>query len=911
METGGLGNGEVRGVVKFWERWRKARRFDDDWRAEMEHHLAMKEASLIAGGLGAEEARRRARVAFGAGAQWRDDVRGHWAPLALEALARDLRYGFRVLWRDRGFALVALLTIGLGIGANAAIFALLNGLLWRALPVHAPERLVRLRVTNLPKTDRQWRGGKEVKPEERLQVPYATYLSLSKQEDSFEGLFGMAGHGGMAVEVNGEGRKLKSCTVTGTYFPVLGVRAAAGRLLDARDDRVGEPQGGWGVVLSHAAARSFFGSAEAAVGKAILVERVGMRVVGVAEKDFVGIHPGFAAAMWIPVSAFETMFPKWKWRTDSSHWMMQVFGRLREGRSREDAAARLRGISPAFMEEILPADTRGEDAVQHRAMKLDLVEARSGYSWFTLQYGPALWTMLAAVIAVLLIAVANLTNLALARGTARREEIAVRLALGASRGRVLGQLLIEHGIVASAGLLLGLALAVAIRAALLQSMGSGGDAIPLDAPLDWRVLGFLAALFCFTVALCGFAPAWMALRSYAREGAPKREFRAMSALRALLLAGQIALTFALLGGAALMTVSLRELLGEKTGFTKAETLFLQPDFFNAGMRREDGRKVYARVLDGARAIPGVEGAAWSMQAPLGPSLQAFTVDFRGVAPGSAKERMVYAHLVSDGYFAAMETPLVAGREFRGAGAEGAPEAILSENLARRNFGTAEAAIGRELRRERGEWIRIVGVARDVKYTNIREAEPPTLYLNTWDQDGLLGLNLVMRGRVDGRRVMALFEKEVGKKPFLTESSLAGNLLESVKRERLLTALLAAFAAFAVFISGIGVLGLFSYSVALRRREIAIRMALGAGLGAIAGHFAQRGAALALAGLSGGALLCLWGRQALDAYLYKVSAGNPWIWAAAAGTLLALAAAASWWPARRAALQAPMTVLKSG
>ncbi len=891
--------------MKFWERWWKSRRLEEEWRLEREHHLAMKEGALRGEGVSDEEAGRLARVAFGAGSRWQDPVRGAWVPLALEGFGQDLRYGMRVLLRDRGFALVALLTIGLGIGANAAIFALLNGLIWRALPVSAPEQLVRLRVTNLPKTDRQWRGGREVAPEDRLQVPYATYVSLSKQTDLFQGLFGVAGHGGMAVEANGEGRKLKSSTVTGTHFPVLGVRAAAGRLLDAREDRVGEPEGGWGVVLSYAAARSMFGSAEAAVGKAILVERVGMQVVGVAEEGFVGIHPGFAAEMWIPVSAFETMFPKWNWRTDSKHWMMQVFGRLREGARREDVAARLRAMSPALMEEVLPADTRGEDAAQHRAMKLDLLEARSGYSWFTIQYGPALWTMLGAVVAVLLIAVANLANLALARGTARREEIAVRLALGASRGRVLAQLLVEHGILAGAGLLLGLGLAVGIREALLLSMGGGGKAIPLDAPLDGRVLGFLAGLLCLTVAVCGFAPAWMAVR----EVTPKREFRVMNGLRAALLAGQIALTLALAGGAALMGVSLRELLRERTGFTQAETLFLQPDFFNAGMKREDGRRVYARVLDAVRAMPGVQGAAWTMQAPLGPSLQAFSAEFRGVAAGTPKERMVYAHLVSDGYFAAMEAPLVAGREFRGATAKGGLEAILSENLARRNFGSAEAAIGREVRRDGGEWMRVVGVARDVKYSNIREAAPPTLYVNSWDQEGLLGLTLVMRGRVEPRSVMALFEREVGKKPFLEESSLADNLRESVKKERILTGLLGAFAAFAVFISGMGVVGLFSYAVALRRKEIAIRMALGARMEGVAARFARQGVGLALAGLLGGGVLCYWGRQELDAYLYKVSAGNVWIWTGAVGALLALAAGASWWPAWRAARVAPMAVLK--
>lgn len=891
--------------MRFWERWRKSRRFEEDWRAEMEHHLKMKEVALRGEGEPEEEARRRAKAAFGGQSQWQEEARRQWVPLFWESLGQDLRYGWRVLWRDRGFSLVALLTIGLGIGANAAIFALLNGLLWRDLPVRAPEELVRLRVTNLPKSDRQWRGGREVAPVDRLQVPNATYEALGRDREVFQGVFGVAGHGNMAVEVNGEGRKLKASTVTGTHFPVLGVRAAAGRLLDSREDQIGEPEGGWGVVLSAAAARKLFASEQVAVGKAIRVERVWMRVVGVAEEDFAGIHPGFAAEIWIPLSAYETMFPKWKWRTDSKHWMMQVFGRLQPGVTQAQAAARLRGMSPALMEEVLPTDVKGEEAAQHRAMRLDLLEARSGYSWLTIQYAPVLWTMLGAVLAVLLIAVANVANLALARGTARRGEISVRLALGASTGRVRRQLLVEHAMLAVGGMVLGLGLALGIRAALLYSIGSGGQAVPLDAPLDARVLGFLAAMLVLTVAVCGLAPAWMAVRT----GAPKKQMQAMSGLRAGLLVGQIALTLALAGGAGLLGASLRELLREKTGFTARETLFLHPDFFNAGMKVEDASRVYARVLDAVRAMPGVEGAAWTMQAPLGPSLQAFTVDYRGRAEGSPKERMVYAHLVSDGYFAAMEVPLVAGREFPGAYAKQAPEAILSENLARKVFGSAAKAIGQELRRDGGEWLRVVGVARDVKYTNIREAEPPTLYLNTWEQKMALGLTLAIRGRVEAKPVMELFAKEAGKKPFLAESSLATNVSESVRKERVMAVLLGSFATFAVLISVTGVVGLFSYAVALRRKEIAIRMALGARMESVAARFAKQGVALAMAGVVGGGLLCFWGRQALDAYLYRVSAGNVWVWAAAVGLLLALAALASWMPAWRAAKVDPMGVLK--
>lgn len=891
--------------MKFWERWRKSRRFEEDWRAEMEHHLAMKEQALRADGVTPDEARRRARVAFGGQAGWQEEARRQWVPLLVESVGQDLRYGLRVLWRDRGFALVAVLTIGLGIGANAAIFALLNGLLWRDLPVRAPEQLVRLRVTNLPKSDRQWRGGREVAPVDRLQVPYATYEALGRKEEVFQGVFGVAGHGNMAVEVNGEGRKLKASTVTGTHFPVLGVQAAAGRLLDAREDRMGEPEGGWGVVLSAKAARQLFGSTEAAVGKAIRVERVGMQVVGVAEAGFEGIHPGFAAEIWIPLSAYETMFPQWKWRTDSKHWMMQVFGRLQPGVTMEQASAKLRNMSRALMEAVLPVDVKGEDAAQHRAMQLGLLEARSGYSWLTVQYGPVLWTMLGAVLAVLLIAVSNVANLALARGTARREEIGVRLALGASVGRVQRQLLVEHALLAVGGVLLGLALAVGIRAALLQSIGSGGRAVPLDAPLDYRVLAFLVALLGVTVAVCGFAPAWMAVRM----GAPKKQARAMTGLRAGLLVLQIALTLALAGGAGLLGVSLRELLREKTGFTAKDTLFLQPDFFNAGVKAEDMPRIHARVLDAVRGMAGVEGAAWTMQAPLGPSLQAFSVEYRGRAPGSPKERMVYAHLVSDGYFAAMEVPLVAGREFRGSAASGGQEAILSENLARRVYGSAEKALGQELRRDGGEWLRVVGVARDVKYTNIREVEPPTLYLNTWDHQGAKGLTLAMRGRMEARPVMALFEKEAGRKPFLAESSLAENVKESVRKERVMTVLLGAFAGFAFLISATGVVGLFSYAVALRRREIAIRVALGEREGSVAARFGKLGLGLAICGVVAGGLLCYWGRQALDAYLYRVSAGDALVWAGAVGALLMLALVASWMPAWRAARVAPMAVLK--
>ncbi|MBI4908669.1 MAG: ABC transporter permease [Acidobacteria bacterium] len=827
----------------------------------------------------------------------------------MESLWQDAVFGARIVRKDKLFAVVALATLAIGIGANTAVFSLLNALLWRSLPVRVPEQLVRLRVTNLPPTDRAWVNGRAVAVKERDRIPFALYESLAKHE-AFQGVFGVAGVGKVVAEIDGTPQQLRMSTVTGSYFPVLGVAAGAGRLLAPSDDVPGGGAEGWSIVISDALWARVFGRSAAAIGMKIRMEQVPFTIVGVAERRFHGVHPGEDPEVWMPVSSLETLYPKWRWRTDSGAWMMQTMARVKPGIGVAEAARGLGARSHALLEQVKPPGLAAEDEKHFLALKLEAVPAGSGYSALAESFGAALWTLMGAVGAVLLIAATNLTNLVIARGTARRQEIAVRLALGAPLARIRRQLVVEHALLAGMGTGLGILLARWIQDALLR--GVAANAV-LEAPTDWRVLGFAACLLVVVVVVAGWAPAWSVAGSAIHSTSKRHGTRETSWLRSGLVVVQIALTLVMLGGAGLLTVSLRSLLGESTGFDTANSLFVTPDLFNAGVHREKMPEVYERILNETRRLPGVRSAGWTLHMPLTGGLQAFTVELPGRPDLPPKERFVFSHQVTDGYFAAAGVPLLAGRDFARRGANGPAGSIVSRNFALRFFGTVEKAIGQRMKPGNLGWTEIIGVAADAKFSNVKEPEPYTVYTSYWDQKTALGMTLVANH--EGRReplvsaLRTLLETVAARKPFLRVRTLPENISNSVAMEKLLASVLSSFAGFALVISVTGIAGMLSYLVQLKRREIGIRLALGATPERVARREWRYGLALTAAGLLLGGVLSYWLRTALSSFLFHVEAGTWTVWGAVCGVLLIAGAVASWIPARRGARLDPMAVLR--
>jgi predicted permease len=893
---------------------RRRERLDADLEAELAGHLALKQQRLEAEGMAPEEAARQARLALGNPAVYGEEAREQWTFAGLESWWQDARFGMRVLRKDKLFTGVALLTLALAVGGNTAIFTLLNSLLWRALPVKQPEQLVRMRATNLPPTGRTWSNGREIKTLERRQLSFALYEALRQQKDVFAGVFGIGGQGRMVVQMDGAALQMDTTQVTGSYFQVLGVEPVAGRLLTEADDVPGGGPDGWALVISDAAWARLFGRSPAAIGKQVTMERVPFTIVGVAPATFHGVSPGVNVELWAPLSSMEATNPEWQWRTNRRAWMLETYGRLAPGLEISQADARMGAMSRSLLARAQPDGMSAQDEKYHLAIKLGMTPGRTGSSWLFSTFGPALWVLMAALGAMLLIAATNLTNLLLARSSARKQEIAVRLALGASAGKVKRQLMVESMILAGAGGVLGVMLAKALTQALIEGVaGEGG--ILLETPLDWNVLGFVAVLLGVVVVVVGWAPAWSALRGALQHGERQRAVsKATATFRAGLVVVHVAFSLTLLLAAVLLVSSLRSLLSESTGLDKAQTVFVQPDLYNAGVSRERMPRAYEEILNAARRLPGVRAAAWTMMMPLSGSLMVFTVEVPGSGAWTKNERMVFGHRVTDGYFAAAGVPLLAGRDLAGAGQGGPSTVVVSQKLAVKFYGSVAGAIGKRIKPGNMDWAEIVGVVADAKFAHVREPGPPTIYTSYWEDKESLGMTLVVNQSGSREALLTalrrLFEQQAGRTPLTTVKTIDDNLRSSMSMERMLAWVLSGFALFALLIAATGIAGVLGYAVQLRRREIGIRLALGATPGGIARQFERYGLSLAMAGLVLGSVLSYWLRKVIGAFLFRTDAAEPLLWAGVCALLLLCAAGAAALPARRAAALQPSEVLRA-
>ncbi len=883
---------------------------DQDLEDELAAHLALKQRALELEGKPAIEAAREARIALGNATAWREQTREAWLFNRLEALWRDIRFGVHLLAKERLFTFVVLLTLTLSIGANTAVFSITNGLLLRLLPVKQPDQLAKLVLTNIPATGRYWVNGREKKETERDFVSYPLYQALTKQPGAFTEIFGVAGTGAVAVEVNGSPHRPMTARVTGTYFPVLGVQPQAGRLLTSEDDIRGGPAGGWPVVISDGLWARAFNRSGAAIGAAITVEQVPFVVAGVTSRAFTGTTPGTAIDMWMPVSAMEALYPTFGWRTNAGLAFLRVQGRLKPGVAPELASQQMTAMAPGLLAEAKEAGLSAEAERQFLAMKMEVRATPAGDSTPMKTYRPVLLILLAAVGAVLLIAATNLTNLLLARAASRRQEIATRLALGATPGRVRQQLLVESTLLALGGVGGGLVLAQWLAVAIPAQLN-----LDLDTHLDLTVLAFVAAVLALVVLIAGWFPAWTASRQHYQAMRASTGSAASGRFRASMIVLQTALTFTLLGGAALMLKSVQGLVHERTGFDAQATVLLTPDLFNAGISRPAHDGAYRHILEQARQMPGVVTAAWTGMAPLGPQAQLTSINVPGHMHVPPKDRMVFLHSVTDGYFETLGIPLLAGREFPAPSSGRRWMCIMSEDVARRYYGTPNAAIGQFIGLSKDkDPIEVVGVVPATKYSHVREASPPTVYFPSWI-NGPQSPGMTLAVRHSGAReplvaaLQALFRQEAGRVPYVKISTVEGNVRESVRTERLLSLLLAGFAGFGLLISATGIAGLLSYAVQQRRREIGIRLALGSAPEAIRRRFQGQALLLALAGLLAGGALSYALRQVMDSYLYRVAATDPMVWSVVAIVLLATAVAAASLPAWRASRINPMEALR--
>ncbi len=857
---------------------------------ELESHLQLHVDDCVRRGMSADEARREARLVLGGLAQTQESVRARSRLPALESIVADVRFGLRLLRKSPGFSAVAILTLALGIGANTAIFSVIDAVLLAPLPYPSPHQLV---IVN--------EGGD---PDHATNTSYATWVDWRARSRSFQELALFRGWQPTLAGVD-EAEQLVGARVSANFFKTVGVRPALGR--DFRDEE-DTPATRRVAILGHDLWRRRFGADPAIVGKTVPLDGMSFTVIGVLPADFeplmIEAMLGRPADVWSPIG-YEAAQP-WACRT-CRH--LHALGRLDARGSPAIARAELETITAALWQE---HPTAYPDA---GVTVVPLADQLVG------PVRPMLYVLLGAVGFVLLIACVNLANLLLARATRRRREVAVRIALGAGRGRVLRQLLSETCVLALAGAAAGL-----VPASLLpRVLAALGPRIPrlAEARLDVPVLLFTLGVAVATGLLSGLAPALRltrdSLHDTLRDGARASAGAASRRLRDLLVVGEVALSLTLLVGAGLMVRSLWRLLDAPPGFDPARVLTLNAAL--VGPRYDEAaavRRHYDDVVARVRALPGVAAAAMTSQIPLGGNYDGYGFHAEGkMAANPEQDPSAQRFAVSPGYLDAMRIPLVRGRDLAATDVAGSPQVMLVGQTTAERVWPGEDPVGKRVKLggTDGPWWTVVGVAGDVRHTRLDEPPAMQMYV-PHAQWPFADSQMVVVVRTLGPtgELGAAVEKAVRSvdpaEPISHAMALDDLVARSVAQRRLSLALLAAFAAVALLLSAIGIYGVTSYAVAQRTRELGIRLALGARPRQLVAAQLRQGLVLALGGIAAGVAAALVLTRFLGSLLYGVSATDPATFAGVALLLAAVATAASYIPARRVTRVDPTLALRA-
>ncbi len=817
----------------------------------------------------------------------------------MDTLIQDLRYALRQLRRSPGFAAVAILTLALGIGANTAIFSVLDAALLRPLPVEEPYELVHLRTQ---------------RPEGAVNasLSYPLFDAIRDRTRSLSGTLAMA-EWTVSLGTEAEALRARGEFVSGGYFDLLGIEPALGRLFRAPETEAGAPV----AVLGHRTWRARFGGDPRVVGATVELNGHPFTVIGVGPRGFPGLVRGQVADFWAPLRAYPLVVTT---RFDDAEaafgepgiFWLNVIGRLAPGASLERARAEMAALDRGLREAGLRSEVE--------AGRVDPIGTGLGWSVASLETPLALLMVVVGV--VLLIACANVAGLFLARAASRRREMAVRRSLGAGPGRLARQLLTESVVVAAAGGTAGLLFAGWLAPVLASYRPPGGDALALSVSLDARVLGFTAAVSLVTALLFGIAPALAAsrealvpaLKQDARAG-PDAERR--YGLRHALVAAQVCLSLVLLVGAGLLLQSVRNLRAVDLAFDPANVLLLEADL-GARDREPAERRAFQRAaLERVRSLPGVESAAWASVVhpnPGGSRVEGVELED---APGVPDAGAAFdVSVVSTGYFETLRMPLLRGRGFTADDDRDAPRVAVVNRAMAERYWPGRDPVGRQVylgpREDPAGAVRIVGIAPDTRYRDLREREGHVVYLPLAQSDEPK-VTLLARTAGPPSGLAAAVRAEIRALapgvPLFGARSLEEHLRGAYAAERLAAQLTAAFGLLALTLAAVGLYGTLSFFVARRTREIGIRIALGAEPRDVVGYV-LRGAALVVAvGLVLGVLAALLLSPLARGILYQAEPGDPGTILLACATLGAVALLAAWLPARRASRLEPARTLR--
>lgn len=886
---------------------------ESDLRKEVLDHLERQVSDYRRSGLTEEEARRKARVSFGNLEQIREECRDARGTRWAENLYYDLRFAIRSLRRNPGLAIVASLSLALGIGANTAIFSVMDALMLRALPVADPGQLVLFGEGRMSGVTNNF-------PHRNQELFSRTfYQELQTRHDIFSDVAAVESMSGEVHArfsgTNTELEPVRMQLVSGSYFTMLHVQGAAGRMLTPEDDRT--PGGALVAVMRYGYWQHRFNRNPAIVGRSLSLNGAVFTVVGVAAPEFFGTEVGRAPDLWAPLAAQPQVQPWLDKPFDAQTQSLWLIGRMKTGVKVSQAQAYINVEFHQWLHKLAGSFPSAERVADMQQAHVKLTSAARGISGLRRKFSRPLEILMVLVGLVLLIACANVANLLLAQAGARRREIAVRVAIGAQRKRLISQLLSESLLLAMIGGSLGLLVAIGGGHLLLAMVSRAPEPVSLKVGLSVSMLSFTVVVSLLTGLLFGIAPALRMSTGDAgsalRAGKGLTPSKSQGRLGSMLVAGQVSLAFFLLIGAALFITTFQNLEQASTGFEKDRVLLVQLNGDSVQARGPTLMSLYRRLEARIQALPGVRAASFSMltfdegqwNSPVWP---------KGLSHTETHAKSFSGNRVGAQYFEALETPIVAGRAFGPQDMPKSPSvAIINQTMARDLYPNG-SALGQHFALGDHDDFEIVGVVKDAKYQSVRESSVGMFFVYNGQEQSPDGFNdLVVRAQ--GRPTALIGEIRAAiraENPNLAIGSavtLAEVVDRSLAEEKLLAHLAGFFGVLALLLSSMGLYGVISYSVSSRTHEIGIRMALGALPKRVLGQILRESLVLVALGLAAGVPAALACGHIVSSQLYGVKADNPMLMIGTAIVLVATALGAAFFPARRAAHLDPVGTLR--
>ncbi|HZU28310.1 MAG TPA: ABC transporter permease [Bryobacteraceae bacterium] len=862
------------------------RRLEAKLDAELRDHIERAVADKIRAGRNPAQARREALLQLGGLEGLKEECREARGTVWLESLARDLRFAARTLRLSPAFTVAAICTLALGIGANTAIFGLLDAVRLRSLPVQHPGQLVQIVIPE--------KNGWGVSQNENT-LSYALWQQLHDHHRPFSGVLAWTDRDVPIGDIT-RMRRVRASLVTSNFFHTLGVQPAAGRLF--RDDTCDA-----GVVLGYGFWQTEYGGSSSAVGRRIVIDNIPMEIIGVSAPGFHGLEVEHQFDVAAPICWLRTMQPTNDWFTRSDLSWLTVLARRAPGWSIEQANDYLRAISPGLMQATIPTGYSTQVLSQYRAFRLQAKPAANGISRLRTRYSSSLYLLLGVTGLVLLIACANLANLMLARASARQREFALRLAIGASGRRLIQQSLCESLLLAATGAVLGAALARLLSMSILAFLNNADDPLTLAVGVDWRVLAFIAGVAIACCVLFGLAPALRASRmdpgdTIRSGGRGLTAAHARFSFQRALVVVQVSVSLVLVVGALLFVRSFRNLLTLDPGFRSKGVLLATIDLSHAHAREKT-------VLDEIRGMPRIDSVATTTNFVVTGGMWHL-----GVHAGAVLNSSAFTW-VSPGHFATLDMPLLAGRDFTDRDRN---VAIVNQAFVRRFFGDANP-IGRTFRtitepNYPATDYQIIGVVKDTRYFDLHSPIEAMAYAPQTSNDDYM-LAYIRSSAPLGSIISEVRERlsrlhpgiAVELHPFRQQIDI------SLTRDRLMAALSGFFGALAVILAAVGLYGVIAYIAVRRQNELGIRMALGATRSEVIALVMKDAALLVGAGAFIGTVCAAALASTAASLLFGLRPRDPITYIAAIAVLAAVAVLGAWIPAHRASRLDPMTALR--